>query len=114
MGVGSLIRSCLYQDWQGPVLDALATWLTEDFHRMVGQLTERGSVQKFVTLFKSHQHAGGSDSLARLLEPFLKILKQSSQLTVHPFASCVTLGFGAFRLLCHTSIFTEVGSVCCL
>jgi hypothetical protein len=76
------------QDWQGPALDALAAWLVEDMNRIEGRLSQ--SVAKFVQLFNTYRTRGGSDALARLLDPFLRILKRSPQITVcthtHPLS----------------------------
>ena len=75
---------CITQDWQSPALDALATWLTEDPGRIEPRLTLRDPVERFVKLFASYSGTGGSDALAGLLDPFLRILRRSPQITVRP------------------------------
>ena len=72
---------CL-QDWQGPALEALAAWLHEDMNRIEGRLSQQQSIARFVQLFNTYSTRGGSNALARLLDPFLKILKKSPQITV--------------------------------
>ena len=70
------------QVWQGPALDALAAWLGEDPGRMEPRLRQQDAVQCFVSLFASYSQNADSEALARLLDPFLRIMKRSRKITV--------------------------------
>ena len=70
------------QMWQGPALDALAAWLGEDPGRIEPRLRQQDAVQRFVSLFASYSQNADSEALARLLDPFLRILKRSQKITV--------------------------------
>ena len=70
------------QIWQGPALDALAAWLGEDSGRMEPRLRQQDAVQRFVSLFASYSQNADSEALARLLDPFLRIMKRSRKITV--------------------------------
>lgn len=74
------------QVWQGPALDALAAWLGEDAVRMEPRLRQQDAVQRFVSLFASYSQNADSEALARLLDPFLRIMKRSRKITVCHFA----------------------------
>lgn len=83
----------LLQTWQGPALDALAAWLGEDPGRMEPRLRQQDAVQRFVSLFASYSQNADSEALARLLDPFLRIMKRSRKITVcfSHFAGCIEL-----------------------
>ncbi|DBA67330.1 TPA: hypothetical protein ACH3X2_001627 [Trebouxia sp. C0005] len=68
--------------WQGPALDALAAWLGEDPGRIEPRLRQQDAVQRFVALFASYSQNADSEALARLLDPFLRIMKRSRKITV--------------------------------
>lgn len=51
-------------------------------NRIEGRLSQQQSISRFVQLFNTYSSRGGSNALARLLEPFLKILRRSPQITV--------------------------------
>ena len=70
------------QVWQGPALDALAAWLAEDPGRIEPRLRQQDAVQRFVALFASYSQNADSEALARLLDPFLRIMKRSRKITV--------------------------------
>ncbi|KAL3139702.1 hypothetical protein ABBQ38_004012 [Trebouxia sp. C0009 RCD-2024] len=70
------------ETWQGPALDALAAWLGEDPGRMEPRLRQQDAVQRFVSLFASYSQNADSEALARLLDPFLRIMKRSRKITV--------------------------------
>jgi hypothetical protein len=74
------------QAWQGPALEAMATWLAEDPGRVEARLAHRDSVQRFVALFSAYSGAGASEALARRLDPFLRILRRSPKVAVRPLA----------------------------
>lgn len=76
------------QVWQGPALDALAAWLGEDAVRMEPRLRQQDAVQRFVSLFASYSQNADSEALARLLDPFLRIMKRSRKITVCFLAFC--------------------------
>lgn len=79
--VGKLVGS-IVQVWQGPALDALAAWLGEDPGRIEPRLRQQDAVQRFVALFASYSQNADSEALARLLDPFLRIMKRSRKITV--------------------------------
>ena len=79
------------QMWQGPALDALAAWLGEDPGRLEPRLRQQDAVQRFVALFASYSQNADSEALARLLDPFLRIMKRSRKITVRP--TC-TISYG--------------------
>jgi len=72
------------QVWQGAALDALAAWLSEDASRVEPRLAAREACQRFVTLFAAYAPSGDSETLSRLLKPFLRILRHSKRITVSP------------------------------
>jgi len=72
------------QVWQGAALDALAAWLSEDAPRVEPRLAAREACQRFVTLFAAYAPSGDSETLSRLLKPFLCILRHSKRITVSP------------------------------
>lgn len=76
------VASLHFQVWQGPALDALAAWLGEDAVRMEPRLRQQDAVQRFVSLFASYSQNADSEALARLLDPFLRIMKRSRKITV--------------------------------
>lgn len=94
LAVGTHSCCCDLQDWQGPALDALAVWLTEDPARIEPRLTQRIPVERFVRLFARYSDRGGSDELARLLDPFLRILRRSPQITVRLSSLKLRIGLG--------------------
>jgi hypothetical protein len=79
-------------------------------NRIEGRLSQ--SVAKFVQLFNTYRTRGGSDALARLLDPFLRILKRSLQITVHAYTHPLTCSCRALPFSC-TSI-TMQSRTCCL
>ncbi len=74
------------QVWQGAALDALAAWLSEDASRVEPRLAAREACQRFVALFAAYAPSGDSETLSRLLKPFLRILRHSKRITVRPSA----------------------------
>ena len=56
-------------------------------NRIEGRLSQQQSISRFVQLFNTYSSRGGSNALARLLEPFLKILRRSPQITVSSLGS---------------------------
>ncbi len=78
----ALIQMPCVQMWQGPALDALAAWLGEDPGRIEPRLRQQDAVQRFVALFASYSQNADSEALARLLDPFLRIMKRSRKITV--------------------------------
>ena len=78
----------MLQVWQGPALDALAAWLAEDSGRMEPRLRQQDAVQRFVSLFASYSQNADSEALARLLDPFLRIMKRSRKITVRFLFCC--------------------------
>lgn len=70
------------QAWQGAALDALAAWLSEDASRVEPRLAAREACQRFVALFAAYAPSGDSETLSRLLKPFLRILRHSKRITV--------------------------------
>ena len=100
--------ACNVQVWQGPALDALAAWLGEDLARMEPRLRQQDAVQRFVSLFASYSQNADSEALARLLDPFLRIMKRSRKITVHllHFARGISMG-----MLCLAPDCTAAGIV---
>ena len=49
---------------------------------MEPRLRQQDAVQRFVALFASYNQNPDSEALARLLDPFLRILKRSQKITV--------------------------------
>ena len=86
-----MMQSKQLQVWQGPALDALAAWLGEDPGRMEPRLRQQDAVRRFVSLFASYSQNADSEALARLLDPFLRIMKRSRKITVclSTFAGCL-------------------------
>ena len=72
------------QVWQGAALDALAAWLSEDASRVEPRLAAREACQRFVALFAAYAPSGDSETLSRLLKPFLRMLRHSKRITVRP------------------------------
>lgn len=105
-----------WQDWQGPALEALASWLHEDMNRIEGRLSQQQSIARFVQLFNTYSTRGGSNALARLLDPFLKILKKSPQITVsyRLFSRGQTLCLPPFCFATQRDSKLSAGFWCCL
>ena len=56
--------------------------MDQDPNRIEPRLRQQDAVQRFVALFASYNQNADSEALARLLDPFLRILKRSQKITV--------------------------------
>ena len=70
------------QEWQALALEALAAWLVEDTQRMQPEMARPQAVSQLTAVFQERAHAQPSDTLTRLLDALLRILRRSPRITV--------------------------------
>ena len=85
-GLDILLNLLAEREWAPAALDALAAWLGEDAGRLEPRLAQADAVQRLVAPFGGAAAAGDSEALARLLEPFLRLLRRSPRVTVRAAA----------------------------
>ncbi len=75
----SKLVGVVVQAWQVTALDAIASWLSEDQSKVEPRLLEAGATTRLITLLPTIAAPGEGDRLARLLDPFLRIMKTSKK-----------------------------------
>ncbi|CAD7703488.1 unnamed protein product [Ostreobium quekettii] len=78
-GLTLMLRLLVEEQWQPLILDALATWLEEDIHRVEPKLMYQESIERLVTLLQSYRQK--QSAVAGVLDPLLRMLQRSDKLS---------------------------------